>query len=93
MVAPRVKILPTLRLGAEAARARGFEPSLHDNIPALLADLAASGVLEALVECGPALLAAFLEAGLWDEQVVIRQAAEAGQADQVDILTRIPFRV
>lgn len=76
-----------------AARARGLEPSLHDDIPALLEDLAGSGALEALVECGPVLLAAFLEAGLWDEHVVIRQAAEAGQADQVDILTRIPFRV
>ena len=74
----------------QAARARGFLPSLHDDMPTLLADLAASGVLEALVECGPELMAAFLEADLWDEHIVIRQAAQAGQADHVDILTRHP---
>lgn len=76
----------------QASRARGFEPSLHDDIPMLLEGLAAEGVLEALVECGPTLMAHFLETGLWDEQVVIRQAPGPGQADQVDILTRIPFR-
>jgi len=73
-----------------AAPLRGLEASLHDSIPEALADLAATGVLEALVECGPSLLAAFLEADLWDEHVVIRQAAPAGRADHIDIHTRIP---
>ncbi|MBI1685753.1 bifunctional diaminohydroxyphosphoribosylaminopyrimidine deaminase/5-amino-6-(5-phosphoribosylamino)uracil reductase RibD [Caulobacter hibisci] len=66
----------------DAARARGFAPSLHGDIPGLLADLAADSVLEALVECGPTLLAAFLEAGLWDEHVIIRQGADG------DVVTR-----
>jgi diaminohydroxyphosphoribosylaminopyrimidine deaminase/5-amino-6-(5-phosphoribosylamino)uracil reductase len=74
------------------ARARGFEPSLHDDIPALLEELAASDVLEALVECGPSLLTAFLEADHWDEHVVIRQAVRTGQADQIETITRIAAR-
>jgi diaminohydroxyphosphoribosylaminopyrimidine deaminase/5-amino-6-(5-phosphoribosylamino)uracil reductase len=73
----------------DAARRRGFEVSLHDDIPALLADLAASGVLEALVECGPTLLDAFLAADLWDERVTIRQRLDPGESDTVEILNRM----
>ncbi|PTS88944.1 MULTISPECIES: bifunctional diaminohydroxyphosphoribosylaminopyrimidine deaminase/5-amino-6-(5-phosphoribosylamino)uracil reductase RibD [unclassified Caulobacter] len=72
-----------------AARTRGLEASLHDSIPAVLDDLAAAGTLEALVECGPSLLAAFLAADLWDEHVVIRQSDPDGRADRIDIHTRL----
>ncbi|PXA92751.1 riboflavin biosynthesis protein RibD, partial [Caulobacter sp. D5] len=67
----------------DAARARGFAPSLHGDIPQTLAALAEDGVMAALVECGPTLLAAFLEAGLWDEQIIIRQGPEG------DAVTRV----
>ncbi|EJL38250.1 riboflavin biosynthesis protein RibD [Caulobacter sp. AP07] len=73
----------------DAARRHGFEVSLHDDIPALLADLAASGVLEALVECGPTLLDAFRAADLWDEHVTIRQSPRPGEPDTVEILNRL----
>ncbi|WP_184719077.1 bifunctional diaminohydroxyphosphoribosylaminopyrimidine deaminase/5-amino-6-(5-phosphoribosylamino)uracil reductase RibD [Caulobacter sp.] len=59
----------------DAARERGFVPSLHGDMSEMLAALAEDGVMEALVECGPTLLSAFLEAGLWDEHVIIRQRA------------------
>ena len=72
-----------------AARERGLEPSIHAGIPALLADLADSGVLEALVEAGPTLSVAFLAAGLWDERVVITKAARAGDPDTVEIFSRV----
>lgn len=71
-----------------AAREGGLEPSLHADIPALLADLAEGGALEALVEAGPTLSAAFLAAGLWDERVVITKAAHAGDPDIVEISLR-----
>lgn len=67
----------------DAARSSGFTPSLHGDIPEALAALAEDGALEALVECGPTLLAAFLDADLWDERVIIRQGADG------DAVTRI----
>ena len=72
----------------ESARGRGFQVSLHDDIPGLLADLAAGGALEALVECGPTLLDAFLTADAWDERVTFRQSPDPGDPDSVEILTR-----
>lgn len=71
-----------------AAEGRGFRVSLHDALPSLVSELAADGVLEALVECGPTLLASVLETGLWDEHVVIRQAARAGDADHIERFAR-----
>ena len=50
---------------------------------------ASSGVLEALVECGPTLLDAFLAADLWDERVTIRQGPRPGEPDTVEILNRM----
>lgn len=71
----------------DAARRRGFEPSVHDDIPALLSGLAADGALEALVECGPTLLKTFLAAELWDEHVVLRQGPAPGEPDTVEVHT------
>ncbi|PVM82239.1 bifunctional diaminohydroxyphosphoribosylaminopyrimidine deaminase/5-amino-6-(5-phosphoribosylamino)uracil reductase RibD [Caulobacter endophyticus] len=73
-----------------AARECGLEPSIHLDIPALLADLADGGALEALVEAGPTLSAAFLAAGLWDEHVTITKVARPGDPDTVETVLRRP---
>jgi diaminohydroxyphosphoribosylaminopyrimidine deaminase/5-amino-6-(5-phosphoribosylamino)uracil reductase len=73
----------------DAARGRGFEVGLHDDIPVLLADLAAIGAQEVLVECGPTLLDAFLAADLWDERVILRQGPRPGEPDTVEIVNRL----
>ncbi len=75
----------------QAAEARGFEVILHRNIAGLLSELAGDEVIEALVEAGPTLHAAFLERDLWDEQVIIRQSPTSGHPDSVEIRTRPPF--
>lgn len=76
-----------------AAEARGFRVSLHDALPSLVSELAADGVLEALVECGPTLLTSVLETELWDEHVVIRQADRAGEADHIEWFARTADQV
>ena len=48
------------------------------DLPALLDDLAARGVRNLLVEGGPTIAAAFLEAGLVDEVVAYVRAAVLG---------------
>jgi diaminohydroxyphosphoribosylaminopyrimidine deaminase/5-amino-6-(5-phosphoribosylamino)uracil reductase len=73
-----------------AARARGFDVALYDDLGDVLADLHAGGAMEALVEAGPTLMGAMLARGLWDEQVVIRQSAVPGQPDTVEVRTREP---
>lgn len=72
----------------DQARARGFDVLVRDDVDALLAELAERGAHEALVEAGPTLHQAFLDKGLWDERVVIRQAAGAAAPDQVEIHDR-----
>lgn len=74
----------------EAAKARGFEVLVRGDLPALLAELGAAGVVEALVEAGPTLLGAFVGQGLWDERVVIRQDPVPGRPDTVDVFLRRP---
>jgi diaminohydroxyphosphoribosylaminopyrimidine deaminase/5-amino-6-(5-phosphoribosylamino)uracil reductase len=71
-----------------AATVRGFEVLVRDDLDGLLAELAERGALEALVEAGPTLRAAFLARDLWDEQVVIRQAPAPGEPDRVDVIVR-----
>ncbi|HZC17915.1 MAG TPA: bifunctional diaminohydroxyphosphoribosylaminopyrimidine deaminase/5-amino-6-(5-phosphoribosylamino)uracil reductase RibD [Caulobacteraceae bacterium] len=71
-----------------AAQARGFDVLVRGDVEALLAELAAAGVVEALVEAGPTLLGTFRDQGLWDEQVIIRQSPIPGQPDSVDVRTR-----
>lgn len=72
----------------EAAGARGFDVVVHDELPALISELAKAGVVEALVEAGPTLLEAFLQQELWDELVVIRQSPFSGGQDTVELRTR-----
>jgi diaminohydroxyphosphoribosylaminopyrimidine deaminase/5-amino-6-(5-phosphoribosylamino)uracil reductase len=74
----------------EAAKARGFDVGVHTDIPNVLAELGSAGVVEALVEAGPTLHAAFLDQDLWDERVTIRQSAVPGRPDTVDVLLRRP---
>jgi diaminohydroxyphosphoribosylaminopyrimidine deaminase/5-amino-6-(5-phosphoribosylamino)uracil reductase len=74
----------------EAARERGFEVLIRDDLADLLRELGTAGVMEALVEAGPTLLASVLEADLWDEHIVIHQGAIPGQPDTVDVRMRAP---
>jgi diaminohydroxyphosphoribosylaminopyrimidine deaminase / 5-amino-6-(5-phosphoribosylamino)uracil reductase len=74
----------------QAATTRGLDPSLHTDIGALLDELGAAGVLTALVEAGPSVRQAILEAGLWDEEVVFRCDGVAGRPDTVETRRRLP---
>ncbi len=78
----------TSREYLDAAAARGFDVEIHSDIPALLARLTQTGVIEALVEAGPTVHAAFIDQDLWDEQVIIRQGPTPDQPDVVDVRTR-----
>jgi diaminohydroxyphosphoribosylaminopyrimidine deaminase/5-amino-6-(5-phosphoribosylamino)uracil reductase len=80
----------TPRAYIEAAEERGFEVIVQGYLDTLLSELAAKGVLEALVEAGPTLHQAFLDLDLWDERVIVRQSPVPGAPDAVEILTR-PF--
>ena len=59
--------------------------------PASLAEafekLGQQGVNEVMVEAGPELTRAVLSSNLWDELVVIRQAMNPEQADEVAIVS------
>lgn len=68
-----------------AAEARGFAASVESDLETALDRLGRDGALEILVEAGPALTAAMLDADLWDEHVVIRSGSASG-ADQVTII-------
>ena len=81
----------TPRAYVQAAETRGFDVILHRDIGGLMSELAADDVIEALVEAGPTLHAAFLERDLWDEQVIIRQSPTPGQPDSIEVRTRPPF--
>ncbi len=56
------------------AAGRGLDASIEQGIEAALDRLGREGALEVLVEAGPRVTASVLEADLWDEHVVIRQA-------------------
>lgn len=63
------------------ARQRGLDPFVYQDIKQAIADLAARGAQDILVEAGPALSAAMLDSGLWTMSVTIRQ----GDTDLVDV--------
>ncbi len=71
-----------------AAAARGFDVWMRSDLAALPEELAAAGVIEALVEAGPTLTGSLLELGLWDEHVTIRQGPLPGLPDRVDVRLR-----
>jgi diaminohydroxyphosphoribosylaminopyrimidine deaminase / 5-amino-6-(5-phosphoribosylamino)uracil reductase len=72
----------------EAAAARGFDVWVEDDIEIALRRLGHAGVLEVLVEAGPALTSAVLAGPHWDEHVLIRQGARADLADAVSVIRR-----
>ncbi len=75
----------------DAARGRGLDASVHADVEALLDELGAAGVLQALVEAGPTLRRSMLERDLWDEEVVFRRAAVEGGDDEVEVRLRRPL--
>ncbi len=69
----------------DAAGRRDFSVILADDGREALEMIGAAGGMEVLVEAGPTLTAHLLEAGLWDEHVLIEQAANADGTDRVTI--------
>lgn len=74
-----------------AARRRGFAVHLAHDAREALAMIGAAGGMEVLVEAGPALTGSLLESGLWDEHVLIEQAANPDGTDQVTIRRNAPI--
>ena len=72
----------------QAAHARGLDAALYADIPSLLDELGAAGVLCALVEAGPTLRQAFLDLELWDEEIVFQTSWIAGAPDRVEVRLR-----
>lgn len=68
-----------------AARQRGLAVHLADDVHDALEMIGAAGGMEVLVEAGPTLTAHLLKAGLWDEHVLIEQAANPDGTDRVTI--------
>jgi diaminohydroxyphosphoribosylaminopyrimidine deaminase/5-amino-6-(5-phosphoribosylamino)uracil reductase len=68
-----------------AARQRGVAVHLADDVHTALQTIGTAGGMEVLVEAGPTLTAHLLAAGLWDEHVLIEQAADPGGTDRVTI--------
>lgn len=78
----------------DAAQARGFDVRIEDDIELALRRLGDAGVLEVLVEAGPAITSAVLAGPHWDEHVLIRQGARADLPDAVSVIRRdanLPF--
>lgn len=67
----------------DAAEQRGFAVHLADDVHQALEMIGAAGGLEVLVEAGPTLTAHLLTTGLWDEHVLIEQAANPDGTDRV----------
>ena len=65
----------------QAARQRGLEPIIYDDIENVFHDLTARGARDILVEAGPALAKAVLDSHLWTMSVTIQQA----DSDTVDV--------
>jgi diaminohydroxyphosphoribosylaminopyrimidine deaminase/5-amino-6-(5-phosphoribosylamino)uracil reductase len=57
-----------------AAKERGLDAVLYRDVSEALADLAAKGAQDVLVEAGPALSQSLLDLGLWTMSVTLRQA-------------------
>lgn len=69
----------------KASRERGFAVHLADDVRAALHAIGAAGGMDVLVEAGPTLTTHMLTEGLWDELVLIKQAANADGTDAVVI--------
>ncbi|GAB5428894.1 MAG: bifunctional diaminohydroxyphosphoribosylaminopyrimidine deaminase/5-amino-6-(5-phosphoribosylamino)uracil reductase RibD [Devosia indica] len=69
----------------DAARERGFALHLADDLHHALEAIGMAGGMEVLVEAGPTLTAHLLISGLWDEHVLIEQAANPDGTDRVTV--------
>ena len=77
----------------DAARDRGFEVLIRQDLEETLVELGKRGVLEVLVEAGPTLSAAVVSSSLWNQHVLITQQnpeahTEASQ-DRIEIKTNV----
>lgn len=68
-----------------AARQRGFAVHLVRSAREALDMIGAADGMEVLVEAGPSVTGVLLEMGLWDEHVLIEQAANPDGTDRVTI--------
>jgi diaminohydroxyphosphoribosylaminopyrimidine deaminase/5-amino-6-(5-phosphoribosylamino)uracil reductase len=66
-----------------AARGCGFEVHFGRDLMSELKWLSDQGVMEVLVEAGPALTQAVMQSDFWCRHVLIRSSAESGQADEI----------
>lgn len=71
----------------QAASARGFDVRQVRSLDQLLPTLGEAGVMWAMVEAGPSVLASLRDAGLWDDWLTITQAdpTRDNAVDQLDI--------
>jgi len=63
----------------------GFRVIIATSLEDALLQLADEGVLEVLVEAGPTLLDSVLATKFWDEHIIITQAANSTQEDNISI--------
>lgn len=66
------------------AEKRGFRPIVCSTILEALEIAAARGAIEVMVESGPSVTGAILEAGLWDEHYIIHKNGNGPGADWVE---------
>ena len=71
-----------------AAASRKFDAFVADDLPSALDRLGKAGALEVLVEAGPAVTRSVLDAGLWDEHIVIWKGAGQDGSDRAEIRRR-----
>ena len=68
-----------------AAKYRSFDAFVADDLLWALQRLGEAGALEVLAEAGPAVTRTVLEAGLWDEHVLISKGAGHNGTDRVEV--------
>jgi diaminohydroxyphosphoribosylaminopyrimidine deaminase/5-amino-6-(5-phosphoribosylamino)uracil reductase len=69
----------------EQAKSKGFRVLVEKDISKALDSLGSQGCLEVLVETGPTLTNAFIQSGLWNEQVIIT-AQPPPLPDRIEVL-------
>ena len=70
------------------AASRNVDAFVADDLPLALDRLGKAGVLEVLVEAGPAVTRSVLDAGLWDEHIVILKGAGHDGTDRAEVRRR-----
>ena len=70
-----------------SAVSRGFDVMRPASLAEAFKELGRQGINEVMIEAGPELTRAVLSSNVWDELVVIRQAMNPDQADEVAIVS------